>query len=243
MLHYIPRMSGEVHRLPEFYASPEGEATAALLRARLVSLWPRLTGQSVLGLGHAAPYLPLWQADAARCIALTPAQLGASRWPAEGPCASLVAAEDSLPFPDLSFDRVLMVHGLEAAESSRRLLREAWRVLKDDGRLLIVVPNRRGLWARFEHTPFGHGQPYSPSQIEAHLSRHMFCVERREAALFLPPIGWIMRRGRGWDRAGRRLWPDHFAGLVVVEAVKDMFSALPAGGVAARRQVLAAEPA
>lgn len=241
---YIPRMSGEVHGLGEFYEAPAGRATARLVRARVATLWPSLRGQSVLGIGHAAPYLPLWQADAARCIALSPAQLGlGAPWPAEGACATLRAEEDCLPFPDLSFDRVLLVHGLEAAENARRMLREVWRVLKDDGRLLIVAPNRRGIWAHFEHTPFGHGQPYSPGQITRLLARHMFRVERREAALFVPPIAWMLRGGQAWDRVGRRLCPDHFAGLLLVEAEKDVFAALPAGGVLAPRQILAGEPA
>ena len=39
-----------------------------------------------------------------------------------------------------------------------------WRVLAPSGRV-IVVPNRRGPWARADNTPFGHGRPYSRSQI------------------------------------------------------------------------------
>lgn len=236
-------MSGEVHGLGEFYASVAGQATARLLRARLATLWPQLRGRAVLGIGHSAPYLSLWQEDAARCVALSPPQLGSARRPAENIGTIVTGEEDRLPFPDLSFDRVLLVHGLEAAESARRLLRDVWRVLKDDGKLLVVAPNRRGVWAHFEHTPFGHGEPYSPGQITRLLARHMFRVERREAALFVPPIGWMLRRGQGWDQAGRMLCPEHFAGLVLAEAAKDVFAVIPAGGVQAQRQVLADEPA
>ena len=107
-----------------------------------------------------------------------------------------MAEEDALPFPDLCFDRILLVHGLEMAENARRLLRETWRVLKDDGRLLVVAPNRRGLWAHTEHTPFGHGQPYSPGQVSRLLARHMFHVEHRDSALFTPPWGPFLRRRR-----------------------------------------------
>ncbi len=236
-------MSGEVHGLGEFYESPAGQATARLLRARLATLWPQLRGRAVLGIGHSAPYLSLWRDDAARCIAVSPPQLGAAHRSTRDFRATVAAEEDRLPFPDLSFDRILLVHGLEAAESARRLLRDVWRVLKDDGKLLVVAPNRRGVWAHFEHTPFGHGEPYSPGQITRLLARHMFRVERREAALFVPPVGWMLRRGQGWDRAGRMLCPEHFAGLVLTEAAKDVFAVIPAGGVRAQRQVLADEPA
>jgi len=239
-------MAGEVHGLQEFYATPAGLVAARLLRERLRALWPDLSGQAVLGLGHAEPYLRLWQGQATRSIALVPAQLGQPppRWPAAGPAATLVAEEEALPFPDLSFDRVLLVHGLEVAENARRLLREVWRVLKDDGRLLVVAPNRRGLWAHVEATPFGHGQPYSPGQLGRLLWRQMFRTERRDAALFMPPFRArpLLRTADLWERAGRALCP-RFAGVAIVEAEKDLFAAVPAGAVAVRRRVVLAEAA
>ena len=56
---------------------------------------------------------------------------------------------------------------LETAERVRPLLREMWRVLAPEGRLILVVPNRRGVWARLDKTPFGQGRPYSRRQLEA----------------------------------------------------------------------------
>ena len=151
----------------EFYATTRGAMVARLLRERLGTLWPSVAGQCVLGLGYAAPYLRLWQEKSQRCIALMPARLGAARWPAgDQPDLCCSSQEDALPFPDLCFDRILLVHGLEAADNARRLLREVWRVLKDDGQVLIVAPNRRGLWAYVESTPFGQGQP-SPTARSA----------------------------------------------------------------------------
>lgn len=235
-------MTWEVHGLREFYATPAGLVAARLLRDRLHALWPDLSGQSVLGLGHAAPYLRLWRERAARTVALTPAQLGPPlRWPPSGASATLAAEEEALPFPDLLFDRVLLVHGLEGAENTRRLLREVWRVLKDDGRLLIVAPNRRGLWAHLESTPFGHGQPYSPGQLGQLLRRQMFQVERRDAALFVPPFRarLLLRTADLWERAGRAVCP-RFAGVAIVEAEKDLFAATPAGAVALRRRMVVA---
>lgn len=230
-------MSGEVHGPAEYYATPAGAAAARILARRLRALWPALPGMAVLGIGHAVPYLGLWRAEAARCIALSPPQLGPAV-PGQG--ATLMAEEDALPFPDLSFDRILVVHGLETAENTRRLLREVWRVLKDDGRVLVVAANRRGLWARAEHTPFGHGQPYSPGQVTRLLTRHLFHVERRDAALFTPPYAPFLRAAGTWEGLGRALCPARHAGLAIVEAEKDLLSATPAGAVAVRRRILAA---
>src|SRR6202166_3470042 len=129
-------MTADAHLAAEFYGSACGAVTARVLRERLLAMWPSAPGETLLGIGYAMPYLRLWREQASRCIALTPAQMGAARWPAGESNLSCTAEEDALPFPDLTFDRVLLVHGLEAAESARRLLRETWRVLKDDGRLL-----------------------------------------------------------------------------------------------------------
>ncbi|MGH7078734.1 MAG: methyltransferase domain-containing protein, partial [Acetobacteraceae bacterium] len=135
-------MATDVAMAADFYATRQGTVTARLVRERLAVLWPDLAGQTLLGIGYPAPFLRLWRDRATRCIALTPAQAGAARWPAGLANLSCTAEEDALPFPDLSFDRILVVHGLEGAENARRFLRELWRVLKDDGRLLMVVPNR-----------------------------------------------------------------------------------------------------
>ena len=233
-------MVPDAHAAAEFYATRQGALAARLLRERLAQMWPSLAGLSVLGVGYAGPYLRSWREEAARCLALTPVQLGTARWPAAGLNLACSAEEDALPFPDLCFDRILLVHGLEAAENSRRLLREVWRVLKDDGRLLIVAPNRRGMWAHLESTPFGQGQPYSAGQVGRLLASSLFRVERRDTALYVPPLkshlvlraAWLMERG------GRRIAP-RFGGVTITEAVKDVYAGLPLQAVPRRRLVLA----
>jgi len=232
-------MTADAHLVSQFYGSARGGVTAQIVRARLLAMWPSLRQQSVLGLGYAAPYLRLWRPDAARCISLTPAHLGAARWPPGAPNLACTAAEDELPFADLTFDRVLLVHGLETAENARRLLREVWRVLKDDGRLVIVAPNRSGMWAYWDSTPFGHGQPYSTGQVGRLLANGLFRVERRDAALWMPPFSarLVLRGAPLFERAGRRLAPG-LAGVTLTEAVKDVYAAMPVHAVP-RRLVLA----
>ena len=237
-------MGAEVHftawGLQGFYDAPLGAVTRRILRSRLREIWPELTGQEVLGLGHAGPYLRLWRRGAARLVSATPVALtagaGMAPWPPDGRCAAALVEEDHLPFADMSFDNILLVHGLEAAENARRLLREAWRVLRPEGRLLAVVPNRRSPWALLERTPFGHGQPYSPGQLARLLERSMFTVERREAALFIPPFGLrpLLGGARMWEAAGRSLAP-RFGGVAIMEARKAVMGLIPAEPVRARR--------
>ncbi len=232
-------MATDAHQAAEFYASTRGALAARLLRERLALIWPNLTGQSVLGIGYTTPYLRQWREQAACCIAATPAQIGVARWPAGHSNLSCTIEEDCLPFIDLSFDCILLVHGLEAAEHAPRLLREVWRVLKDDGRMLIVAPNRRGLWAHVESTPFGQGQPYSAGQVGRLLASSLFRVERRDTALFVPPtrMRLVLRGARLAERSGRRVAPQ-FGGVTITEAVKDVYAGLPLRAVPRRRLVL-----
>ena len=44
-----------------------------------------------------------------------------------------------------SIDRVVLVHALEETESPDDLIEEVGRVLSPGGRMILVVPNRRGL--------------------------------------------------------------------------------------------------
>lgn len=235
-------MTTDAHAAADFYMTARGVVAARLLRERLSLLWPHLAQQSILGLGYAAPYMRAWRDGAARCIVATPAQVGLSRWPAGSANLSCTIDEETLPFADLSFDRILIVHGLEGAENARRMLREVWRVLKDDGRVLVVTPNRVGLWAQVENTPFGQGQPYSPGQIGRLLAASLFRVERRDTALYMPPVSLriVLRSARAFETAGRRVAP-HLAGVTITEAVKDVYAAIPLR--AGRRRLVLSEAA
>ena len=221
------------HSAAEFYATPIGRMAAASLRQRLRVLWPDLRGQSMLGLGYPEPFLCLWRDQAYRCLNATTSHHVP---PPEGATA---ADAMRLPFPDLVFDRILVIHGVEPVGQDGRLLREIWRVLKDDGRIIVVAPNRIGLWAHVDRTPFGQGQPYSQGQIDRLLASAMFRPERRDVALFAPPTGlrFMLATAGVWETVGRALFRD-FSGVTLTEAVKDTYAALPLAAPARRRVVL-----
>jgi SAM-dependent methyltransferase len=251
---YSRAMSQELAAVADFYASPRGLAAAAILGRAIGAHWPDLHRHDVLGVGYPAPVLgwinprgaDVAQARLARrrfVGALTHHQPQPLATPASGTDRMAgtvcVAEPDHLPFPDLAFDRIVLVHGVEVAASPERLVREAWRLLRDDGRLLVIVANRTGLWAHAENTPFGHGQPYSQAQVDRLLARGMFRPERHSRALFVPPTNWsfLIRSQATWEHAGQFLLPQ-LAGVVLTEAIKDAYAAVPIMAPAKRRVVL-----
>ncbi len=215
----------DVVDLRDFYDTQLGQITRRMLRRGIRELWLNVRGQRVLGLGYATPYLRQFMSEAERTLAFMPASQGVMHWPAEGPGLISLVDETELPLPDLSVDLVLLVHGLESSEYLRDMLREIWRVLSSDGRLLVVAPNRRGIWARFERTPLGWGHPYSQNQISRLLRDNMFTPTRRAHSLFVPPFRsrTLLRSAPAWERIGRRWFP-RFSGVLMVEAGKQLYA-------------------
>lgn len=219
----------DVVDLRAFYADRLGQIARRLVAERLRRLWPSVTGDRLLGIGYATPYLAEFAPEAERLLAFMPAAQGVVNWPAEGPNAAALVADDALPLPDASIDRVLAIHSLEMAENARDQLREIWRVLAPGGRVIIVVPNRRGIWAQVEATPFGYGRPFSKGQLTALLREALFSPLGWGQALAVPPFAhrlWL-RTGANWERVGTSVWPA-FAGVIIVEATKQLYQGIPA---------------
>lgn len=213
-----------------FYQTPLGRKAADLILPQLKRLRPSAPGAHILGLGYPLPFLAAWP-DAASTVVLFPAERGVHRWPAVGLNTSALVDEAALPIPDAAFEFVLIAHGFEYARSPRAYLREVWRVLVPEGRILLVLPNRRGPWARIDRTPFGHGRPYSRPQVLRMLDDCLFETLATRSALFLPPSERraLIRGLAASEPVGRRLWPN-FAGVLMVDARKTLFGAVPTKG-------------
>jgi len=214
----------DVVDLRSFYAQPLGVVTRRILSRAIRARLPDVRGQAVLGIGYATPYLGAFREEAERCIAIMPAAQGVVRWPSAVPTLAALADETALPLPNASVDRVIAVHLLEMTPDAAEMLREVWRVLAPGGRLLAVVPNRRGVWARLDSTPFGNGRPFSRGQVVRLLREALFTPVGWDEALYFPPVSsrWLLRTATAWERAGGGLSLP-FAGVHVVEATKQLY--------------------
>ncbi|MEI9885357.1 MAG: methyltransferase domain-containing protein [Rhizomicrobium sp.] len=220
-------MQLDAAELADFYEGPLGQLTRRIVARQLRILWPSAKGSSLLGYGFAVPYLRPFQAEAERVVAIMPAQQGVVAWPAARPL-TVLGDEAALPFPDAFFDRILVVHGLEGADATRPLLRQLWRVLAPEGRLLLVAPNRASLWAQLERSPFAVGRPFSRGELDRLLRGALFEPLAWDRALYVPPFRGrrLVRTGTGWDRLLRRLFPG-LSGVHIVEAGKTFYGAVP----------------
>lgn len=194
---------------------------------------------TVMGAGFATPYLAAFRGDAQRLACLMPSRQGALVWPKGGKCHSVLVAESTWPLPDNSVDRLLAVHCLEQAERVGPLLREMWRVLKPEGRMLIVVPNRRGLWSRVDSTPFGQGLPFSRRQLQEQLTDALFTPIEWSEALYFPPLDrrLLLRAARAFERVGGSMSVG-VAGVILVEASKELMTNVGSGAKVAQPSIM-----
>ena len=217
----------EAKELCGFYASVQGAAVRWAIGHRLETLWPRTRGLRFLGVGYPQPYLAPFLIDAERVLVFMPSFLGVVAWPPTRPL-SVSGEETALPFGDAFFDRILVVHCLEGTENVRLLLRQLWRVLVPEGRIVVVVPNRVSLWSLSQASPFAGTRSFRRNELDALLRETLFEPLCWERALCLPPAkgGRSQRLSHRWETIGRGLWPG-LAGVHIVEAKKTLYGITP----------------
>lgn len=218
-------MYRSIYDLKDFYNSDAGAYVRRILRQHIHAWWPDVKGHRIAGIGFAPPYLDMFLDDAERCFAVMPAGQGVHPWPENGRNLTLLAEESELPLETNSVDKILLIHSLEYAELPRSNLQEIWRVLKSNGRLLVIIPNRLGFWVRADWSPYGQGTPYSLDQLRWFLRDNLFVYERHKSALYMPPIRrqLIYRSAATLETIGPYLMPA-VAGVHMVEASKQLYA-------------------
>jgi SAM-dependent methyltransferase len=228
-------MRPDIVNLRQFYSSRLGRKVKRRLRRVLRDHWKDEAGIVTVGLGYTTPLLPLPDAkdNAARIVALMPVVQGAIYWPVDDANHSVLADEMLPPFMPSSVHRVLIAHAFEHTPVPDELLRVWWQLLAPGGRVLLMVPNRRGLWARFGQTPFATGTPYTLGNLRQLLNNAGFTVRDMRSALFTPPSThpfWLnLFNVLEW--LGAITFP-RIGGVFVIEAEKQIYAAVREAHVA-----------
>ena len=227
-----------------FYNSNIGRIAQDILQSHIMDIWPDTHGLRVLGCGYAMPYLDPFCRRAERVIALMPDRSGfdqeheheheqsVQHWPEGKKNLVMSSAEDQMPIENCSVDRVLLVHHLEYCDNLQPSLREIWRILKANGRLLVIVPNRTGVWSRADWSPFGHGRVFSNAQLSTYLQDSLLSPESHRGALFVPPMPdspILMRSANLIEKMGGSILP-FVAGVHIIEASKQIYASADIGG-------------
>lgn len=219
-------MKPTAYDFKEFYGTPMGAVAARAVTAALARLWPDMAGRRVVVFGYGEPYVASF-AGTERLAFLMPPEQGAFPWPDPQKNLVAIAARTAIPIETSSVDGVVLLHSLEFTNAVHPHLTELWRILKSQGRLMIVVPNRIGFWSRVDWSPFGHGTPYSLSQVHRYLRDALFIPEHHIPILYALPLRWrlLLRVAPFLERYAPYVIPA-LAGLHVVEASKQVYAGL-----------------
>ncbi len=218
-------MRPHVLDLNKYYQTPCGVTTKRLIALAILELWPSLAGEVLLGIGFSTPVLEIFNEETERSVAQMPVGQGVIRWPSNGNSLTTISTESNLPFSDNSVDRILLIHALELSNDRHQIMEEVWRVLRPEGKVLFIVPNRRALWSRAESTPFGQGFPFTFSQLQRLLRYHHFLPLRQKATSYFPPMQMrlVLKTVPLWQCIGKH-FARPFGGILIVEAQKNMFA-------------------
>ena len=219
----------DVKELKEFYSGTElGKTTKELINRVLEAKIDTDSGSLTIGFGFTCPFLEnkLKENENKDILLLMPSEQGVISWPKKSESVSALVDEVSWPVNTSSADLILISHGLEVSDNQDLLLQEVRRVLKDSGKLVILVPNRTGFWARSDSTPFGYGKPYSISQLTSLLRKNQFQIDCITPNLYGFPAkgGYWLKSLFLWEKLGRKLNSLFLGGLLIVEARKDVYA-------------------
>lgn len=231
-------MRPSVVQLRQFYSSRLGRIVKKRLRQITSARWADHEKETIVGIGYAPPLLRVLERNnGGHILSLMPADQGAIYWPVHTDNRSLLADELMPPFADNTLHRVLMLHALEFSAKPEELLRVYWQMLAPGGRLLIIAPNRFGLWSHFGRSPFTRGRKFSAGKLRDLLEEAQFTLRDSGTALYAPPsTGWAwVQLAAIVEWLGRTILPN-FGGVIVIEAEKQIYAGLGIPVEAARRE-------
>lgn len=223
-------MSWDITEMRDFYQTQLGGMFRFFLKPRIDDYLKNAKNQCILGLGYTFPY---WSPhnDTSFKISGLDSKMGVMGWHhGDHGNKSLLLDGEHLPFPDQSMDRIFLIHYLEFSKNPETYLKEIWRVLTPEGSVLFTLPNRRGVWARFDHTPLGQGHPYTMTQMNTLLNKNGFLITKKSRCIYFPPLKnpFVVPFAHIMERIGHRLF-GKFSGVITIEATKKVYGCINDG--------------
>jgi SAM-dependent methyltransferase len=125
--------------LDSFYATIPGRILASEV-ARAVKSSIVAADDSLLSIGFHGEYLD--KLDNGKLFHAIPSSQPIAHWPEIRPFRTVIIDETAMPFLPNTWDTVIVIHFMEFFGKNSNFLREISRILKTNGRLIIIIVNK-----------------------------------------------------------------------------------------------------
>ena len=214
-------MNFNLDDLIKFYNSELGLNCVNIIQEKLDFLLQGNEDQEILGLGYILPYLINNRIKSRLSFLSVPSANNKIKFIKNSYNSSIEIDEKAFPFKDLQFDKIFVSHWLEVSDRLDLVMSEIWRVLKGQGKIILIIPNAFSFWALRENTPFGKCRSFSQTQMKKLLHLHGFEEIKLNFCLYFPPIHqkFLLTNYKTLEYIGGTIFKN-FGGVMIVEATK-----------------------
>lgn len=212
-------------QVAHWFQSPQGEAVLAAEKEAIHRALEKLFGYHILQLGFSEEHSLIQQSPVGHKIIFSPTYRAGSTKP--------VADNEELPLSNDSIDVVVIHHALDFAANSHRLLREATRVLRPGGHMLIVGFNPYSFWGfwklfkRKKNIPW-RGRFISRRRVSDWLSLLDLHIDSVNYGLHFMPLTMskLLQRATSLEKFGNKM-RSPFGGAYYIHCVKQVATLTP----------------
>ena len=234
-------MYQDFNNLSDFYKTNIGRSLKNLISEKIKKYVFLYDHEHVGFVGFSEPYSDLLKNKKIKVFNFFPAKLGISKNNPKENSLNILHDEEQLPAEDLFFNHLVGVHYIENTSNLKKTLRELWRVLAPEGKIYLIIPNKKSSWSMSATSPFSSGFGFSKKQISDLLEENFYDIQFIDRLVYFPPwkLKILSNHYLLFEKLGSYFWR-FFNGVYLCVAKKRIYSttSLKPSGILRKTKVI-----